>query len=61
VQQVVATHLGVQAGIWRLLLVSLIVVTLLAALSWHLVEKRALAAKPSSSTAWPRSLTLVLK
>lgn len=61
VQQVVASHLGAQAGVWRLLAASLVVVTLLAALSWHLIEKWALRAKPASSTAWPRALTLVLK
>jgi peptidoglycan/LPS O-acetylase OafA/YrhL len=61
VQQVVATHLGVQAGYWRLLLVSLAGTTVLAVLSWHLVEKWALAAKPSSRTKWPRALTLELK
>lgn len=60
VQQVVATHLGVQAGFWRLLPVSLAGAMVLAVVSWHLVEKRALAAKPSSTTTWPRALTLEL-
>jgi peptidoglycan/LPS O-acetylase OafA/YrhL len=58
VQQVIAVHLGPGFGVWRLLAVSTIVVTLLAALSWHLVEKRALRAKPTRNTAWPRALTL---
>lgn len=60
VQQVIAVHLGPGFGVWRLLAVSTIVVTLLAALSWHLVEKRALRAKPTRTTAWPRALTLEL-
>jgi peptidoglycan/LPS O-acetylase OafA/YrhL len=58
VQQVIAVKLGPGFGVWRLLAVSTIVVTLLAALSWHLVEKRALRAKPTKNTAWPRALTL---
>jgi peptidoglycan/LPS O-acetylase OafA/YrhL len=61
VQQVIVTHLGAQFGVWRLMVVSSIVVTLVAALSWHLIERRALRAKPDSSTAWPRSLTLTVK
>ena len=61
VQQIVATHLGVQAGYWSLLLVSLAAATVLAVLSWHLVERWALAVKPSSRTRWPYALTFVLK
>lgn len=60
VQQVVASQLGAAAGYWRLLFTSLLIVTPMAALSWHLVEKRALRAKPSSRTPWPRLLTLEL-
>jgi peptidoglycan/LPS O-acetylase OafA/YrhL len=60
VQQVVASTLGVQAGFGVLFAVSLPCVLLLAALSWHLVERRALAAKPSRTTAWPRWATLEL-
>ena len=60
VQQVVATRLGPHAGYATLLATSLAVVVPLAALSWHLVEKRALRAKPSLRTAWPQALKLTL-
>ena len=58
VQQVVATCLGPHAGYAAMLATSLVIVLPLAALSWHLVEKRALRLKPSSNTPWPRVLTL---
>lgn len=61
VQQIWASTLGVQVGFWTLLAVSLPSVFSLAALSWHLVEKRALSAKPSSIAAWPRWATLELR
>jgi peptidoglycan/LPS O-acetylase OafA/YrhL len=61
VQQVVASTLGVQVGFWTLLTISLPCVLGLAALSWHLVEKRALSMKPSSAAVWPRWATLELK
>ena len=61
VQQVVATSFGGQVGYWRLLSVSLAGAMVLAVLSWHLVEKWALAAKPGSRAKWPKSLTLELK
>lgn len=46
VQWIVASALGVQVGIWTLLAVSVPAILVVAALSWHLVERRALAAKP---------------
>ena len=61
VQQIVATQMGVGVGFWRLLFVSLPVVVLLAFISWHVVEKRALRAKPSTSTEWPRWAQLELR
>ena len=61
VQQIVSTHMDTEVGIWRLSLVSLGLTTLIAAMSWHIVEKWALRAKPSSNAAWPRSLMLEWK
>ena len=61
VQQVVVTQMGVGAGFWRLLSVSLPLAVMLALLSWHVVEKRALSAKPAKSTAWPLWAKLKLR
>ena len=61
VQQIVASRMGVDVGIWRLLAVSLPLVVVLAMISWHLVEKRALRVKPSTSTQWPRWARLELR
>lgn len=61
VQQIVATQMGVGVGFWRLLSVSLPIVVILALLSWHLIEKRALRAKPRTSTEWPRWARLELR
>lgn len=61
VQQVVATRMGVDAGFWRLLSVSLPLVVLLALVSWHVVEKRALSAKPGRATVWPLWARLKLR
>jgi len=58
IQQIVATRLGRRAGFWPLAGLAFLAVAVVAALSWHLVEKRALRAKPSSRTPWPRWLTL---
>ena len=61
VQQLVASTLGVQAGFWTLFAVTVPCVLGLAALSWHVVEKRALEAKPSSTAVWPHWATLELQ
>jgi len=61
IQQVVASTLGPQAGVWRLAAVSFPLVGLFAVLCWHLIEKWALRLKPGSRTPWPRALTLVLR
>ncbi len=61
VQQVVLSALGTQLGVWALLAITLPALLTVAALSWHLIERRALAAKPSRSSAWPRWATLELR
>ena len=61
VQQVVANQMGVEAGFWRLLAVSLPLVVVLAFISWHVVEQRALKAKPRTSSEWPRWARLQLR
>lgn len=60
-QQVVATQMGVGVGFWRLLSISLPLVVVLALISWHVVEKRALRAKPRTSAEWPRWARLELR
>lgn len=49
VQQVVVLALGKTAPYWLLAICSLVAATMLAYLSWHLVEKRALLMKPRGS------------
>jgi len=61
VQQIVATRLGADAGFWPLLSVSLPLVVALALVSWHVIEKRALQAKPGTSAQWPRWARLELR
>lgn len=46
VQQTLIWWLGVETGVWRLLGMATVATLVLAFLSWHLVEKRALRLKP---------------
>ena len=60
IQQIVVSRLSSRLGFWPLALLALVLVGFVAAMSWHLVEKRALRVKPSSRTPWPPSLKLTL-
>jgi len=60
VQWAVGSVMGATAGFCALAAVALPVLLLLAFASWFLIERPALAAKPSRSTVWPKWATLEL-
>lgn len=61
IQQLVIDLLGPDASLAANLAVSCVLVAGAAIASWHLIEKRALRAKPSPETAWPERLKLQLR